>query len=84
MQCKDIPDVPLVRFIAEKQREKNLWVNTWDFDETPYANLPDNLLRAKMGQLIKRGLITGCNCGCRGDYEITIKGLLFISENAAA
>jgi hypothetical protein len=83
MQCKDIPDVPLVRFVAEKQREKGGWVNRWDFDGTPYTDLPDNLFRAKMGQLIKRGLITGCACQCRGDWEITIKGLLFISENAA-
>jgi hypothetical protein len=80
MQCKDIEDAPLLRFIARKQAEKGLWVNTWDF-EPPYAELPSNLFRAKMGQLIKRGLLTGCNCGCRGDYEITNKGMNFIANN---
>lgn len=77
MKCKDIADEPLVRFIATKQAQKNLWVNTWDF-EPPYSDLPDKLFRAKMGQLMKRGLITGCNCGCRGDYEITAKGLEYL------
>ncbi|MDQ5861288.1 MAG: hypothetical protein M3536_03395, partial [Actinomycetota bacterium] len=52
MQCKDIADAPLLRFIAAKQAEKGMWVNTF---EPPYSDLPDNLFRAKMGQLMKRG-----------------------------
>jgi len=83
MQCKDIPDAPLVRFVAEKQQEKGYWVNVWDFDGTPYADLPDNLFRAKMGNLIKKGYLTGCNCGCRGDYELTNKGREFLEWDTA-
>ena len=79
MQCKDIQDAPLVRFVAEKQREKGYWVNVWDFDGTEYEALPDNLFRAKMGNLIKKGYLTGCNCGCRGDYEVTVKGIVFLN-----
>lgn len=77
MQCKDIEDGPLLLFVARKESEKGGWVNTWDF-EPPYSDLPDNLFRAKMGGLIRRGLLTGCNCGCRGDYETTAKGRQFI------
>ncbi len=36
------------------------------------------LQRAKMTMLMNRGLIGGCDCGCRGDYEITNKGLALI------
>lgn len=82
VQCKDIADGPLLRFIAGKQREKGAWVNTWDF-EPPYSDLPDNLFRAKMGQLMKRRLVTGCNCGCRGDYELTNKGREYLQWDAA-
>jgi hypothetical protein len=81
-QCKDILDGPLLGLIARKQREKGMWVNTWDF-EPPYSELPDNLFRAKMGQLMKRGLIDGCNCGCRGDYELTDKGREFLANATA-
>jgi len=79
MQCKDIAAAPLVRFVAEKQRELGRWVCVWDL-ETPYSELPDNLFRAKMGKLINKGYLTGCNCGCRGDYEITDKGKALIME----
>jgi len=82
MQCKDIDDAALLRFIANKQRELGMWVCVWDL-EPPYSDLPGNLFRAKMGQLMKRGLITGCNCGCRGDYEITDKGREYLDWDAA-
>jgi hypothetical protein len=29
---------------------------------------------AKMRALIRRGLVDGCRCGCRGDFEITAAG----------
>lgn len=74
IQCKNIADAPLLDFVAHKQAEKGYWVNTWDFLGTPYEALPDKLFRAKMGMLIRRGLVDGCNCGCRGDYEMTDKG----------
>ena len=32
------------------------------------------LARAKMAQLIRSKLVTGCACGCRGDFELTAKG----------
>lgn len=74
LQVKDIPNGPLLAFIANKQEELGSWVCVWDFKESAYEALPPKLFRAKMSNLIKRGLITGCSCGCRGDYEITEKG----------
>ena len=32
-----------------------------------------------MKQLIKRELVDGCDCGCRGDFEITAKGEEWLS-----
>jgi len=33
-----------------------------------------NLIRAKMGKLIAKGLVSGCACGCRGNFQITELG----------
>lgn len=79
MQCKDIPDEQIVGFIARKQCELGTWVCVWDL-EPPYSDLPGNLFRAKMEKLIDKGLLTGCNCGCRGDYEVTPKGRALIGD----
>lgn len=35
----------------------------------------EKLVLAKMRQLLKNGFISGCGCSCRGDFEITDKGL---------
>jgi predicted transcriptional regulator len=40
------------------------------------------LVLAKMKSMIKRGLVDGCPCGCRGDFVITEKGLLKLKNNA--
>ena len=41
--------------------------------------IPEKVVRAKAKRLIRRGLVTGCTCGCRGDFEITSE---FIEANA--
>lgn len=76
MQCKDIPDRPLLEFIGSHNGQ---WCN-WYFEDkrdvhaaAPF-DVPDRLLVAKMRRLIQRGLVDGCGCGCRGDYVLTAKG----------
>lgn len=39
------------------------------------AGTPGKLQLAKMRMLHRAGLVGGCTCGCRGDWEITDKGL---------
>jgi hypothetical protein len=34
------------------------------------VQVPEKVVRAKAKRLIKRGLIDGCACGCRGDFRI--------------
>ncbi len=44
------------------------------------ADIPIKVYFAKLRALHKRGLIGGCQCGCRGDFEITDKGLALIGR----
>jgi len=34
------------------------------------VQIPEKVVRAKARRLVKRGLVDGCTCGCRGDFEI--------------
>lgn len=43
-------------------------------------NLPEKLVLGKMRMLMRRGLVTGCGCGCRGDFEITAKGIQWLAQ----
>jgi hypothetical protein len=43
--------------------------------------LPAKLALAKMRQMINRGVVKGCPCGCRGNFEITEKGMTEITTN---
>lgn len=72
MQCKDIPDAPIINFIESFGGE---WCNWWDGSEKDVRlafpqgrDTPTNLFLAKMGSLIRRKKIDGCACGCRGDF----------------
>lgn len=86
MQCKDIPDEPILRFLAQ---HGGIGCTVWyEYKDIPYEDsalrampkgIPVKLARAKMGQLIRRGLVDGCICGCRGDFELTYKGMAVIS-----
>ena len=77
MQCKDIPDAPILAFLAQRP---GVWHNWYFGDDRDVhlampADVPDKLVVAKMNRLMQRGLVDGCSCGCRGDYVITDKGL---------
>ncbi|HEY5986879.1 MAG TPA: hypothetical protein VIV12_10955 [Streptosporangiaceae bacterium] len=34
------------------------------------AGMPEKVVLAKARQLIRRGALAGCACGCRGDFEV--------------
>lgn len=77
MQCKDIPDEPILKFLAARKGEWATWF-TWMENSVSQAmpeGTPEKLILAKMRTLIRRGLVEGCACGCRGDFVITEKGL---------
>lgn len=35
-----------------------------------FPNVPPKVVLAKAKRLVRRGLIDGCTCGCRGDFQI--------------
>lgn len=90
MQCKDIPDQPIISLL---ERLNGRWATYWESDEAQGgmpsivpampAGTPEKLRRAKMGMLIRRGLVNGCTCGCRGDFEITEKGREYLKKLSA-
>ena len=36
----------------------------------PELGAPEKVVRAKARKLIRRGIIDGCACGCRGDFSV--------------
>jgi hypothetical protein len=92
LQCKHIDDVALLKFLKDLD-SKDSWGTLFEGFENSVQNampagVPPKLARAKMNQLIKSGWVSGCTCGCRGDFELTFVGNLlltvWIKEHEAA
>lgn len=88
MKTSDIKDADILNFLADRQGS---WTSLWyghfgkesDIQDVYWAfpeGTPDKICHAKMKSLYKRGLVGGCDCGCRGDFEITDKGLQLIGR----
>lgn len=72
MQAKDIEDKAVLSIIARTEREEHRWTFYWDVAQE--LGVDRKLILAKANALIRRGLMTGCTCGCRGDFELTAAG----------
>jgi hypothetical protein len=76
MQCKDILDevfLDAVRRTPGVGGRPDSWRTRWDVQrqlEAVTGWLPERLFLAKASGLIRRKLLRGCPCGCRGDYEL--------------
>jgi hypothetical protein len=85
MQCKDIPTLPILKFLLSHYPN---WCNRYfkdDRDVVLHAipkNVPERLAFVKMKNLIIKGYIEGCYCGCRGDYVIKDKGRKYIEDHS--
>lgn len=88
MQAKDVPDNDFLRAVLtaqlEHQREWNTgthlpWAFAWQIGEL-FPDVPAKVIRAKAKTLIRRGLMDGCTCGCRGDYELLAPGIERLRE----
>lgn len=55
------------------------WVHKYDLFNL-WPTIPSKVIMAKLRGLIRRGLITGCACGCRGDFELTDKGRVLLNS----
>lgn len=77
MQCKDIPDRPILEFLDSLNGKWANWFGNEYKESVTHAmpdGVPEKLALAKMRQLMNRGVVDGCGCGCRGDFVLTDKG----------
>lgn len=76
MQTKDIPDAPVLVFLLKQNGEWTNWFGDKFENSVTHAmpGVPPKLVLSKMRSMIKRGLVDGCGCGCRGDFVLTTKG----------
>ena len=73
MQAKDIPEQPILDYIEGWSRRGHWCLNFGEERNVFHAMPPGTPFKvglAKMRSLIRRGLVQGCDCGCRGDYRI--------------
>lgn len=64
VQAKDVPDAVFLDRPATGGTDSLFAVRD------AHPEFPPKVLRAKMASLVRRGLIKGCACGCRGDFTI--------------
>lgn len=91
IQAKHISDRELLIAIRSAQRKQQqrseywaslpldtVWSVTGDIEEElPY---PPKVIRAKLASAVKRKLIDGCTCGCRGDFYPLEAGLALLDK----
>ena len=67
-QTKDVADVDVVRAIVALGPPASLYALR------DRLALPPRLVANKLDSMIRRGLVDGCACGCRGDFVLTDAG----------
>lgn len=78
--CKDIPERDFLKAVELIREAQGYWVNRIELAE--FLNIKPKIVLAKAHKLIKRELLDGYDCGCRGDFEVTSKGkLLLLNAN---
>lgn len=77
MQCKDIPDAAVCEAIRQTPGTgapmAAPWRMRWEVQaalEACIGPIPEKLFLAKIRRLVAKGLVGGCDCGCRGDYHL--------------
>ncbi|HCI3133238.1 TPA: hypothetical protein NOV55_005408 [Klebsiella pneumoniae] len=83
MQTKDIDKIAVLKRIAEIEASGRCGTLFQGFDNSVNTSMPEGtpekLQYAVMRNLISKGLVDGCCCGCRGDFVLTAKGADLVS-----
>lgn len=83
MQIKDIDKIAVLTRIAEIEASGRSGTLFPGFDNSVNTSMPEGtpekLQYAVMRNLIWKGLVDGCCCGCRGDFVLTAKGVDLVS-----
>jgi hypothetical protein len=67
MQAKDVPEAPIVAML--RPFEDYVPVSRYEIRDT-LPDVPEKVLLAKLRSMVKRKVIDGCACGCRGDFTL--------------
>jgi len=75
MQCKDIDENRILEYLRNlpKGISAMLWDSEYSVVKAFPEGTPEKIIMAKMKQMIKKGLVDGCACGCRGDFTIKME-----------
>lgn len=70
MQAKDLSDERLLAAVRAVRGIHGApkWSALWDVQKQ-LSDVPPKVVLAKLRSAIKRKLLDGCGCGCRGDFE---------------
>jgi hypothetical protein len=93
LYAKDIRDADMLAVIAAINdnppsvgpgylKTGGRWAFTRDIFER-FEPFPPKVVLAKARALIKRRLMDGCGCGCRGDFEVLAKGRELLASCAS-
>lgn len=80
MQTKDIDKLPVLRLLKQNRGKWTFFGYETGINTAMPKGTPLKLQLSVMRTLIKQDLVSGCACGCRGDFEITDKGLAYLLE----
>lgn len=70
LQAKHVPDASILDVIDRIRETEDRWTWSYDFEEDArLSGYPWKVVRAKLASMVRRHVITGCTCGCRGDFE---------------
>lgn len=67
-KASDILDIVFIDAVREASSKTGIWANRWDV--AAILDMPEKVVLAKAKRLIKRKVIQGCWCGCRGDFVV--------------
>lgn len=77
LQAKDVRDEDFLEAIETSIEARTIewgfqahYASRWDIRDLLGHHIPEKVVLAKANQLMKRDIIDGCACGCRGDFEI--------------
>ena len=68
MKASDISDEAVFAVVDRVLVECGRWTVMRDLWEA-FPEFPGKVVQAKMRQMVAKGRISGCGCGCRGDFE---------------
>lgn len=67
-----LDDIAVIQAVEDLNNEHDCWTFTGYVAER-FPDAPFKIVAAKLKRLLALGFVTGCPCGCRGDWEVTSK-----------